>query len=447
MMFTAKAFAKAEGLTCLGDGEITHATFDSRQVRKGSMFIAVKGRNSDGILYVRSALENGAAAVLTSQENISAASEVIRYGAALILSRDPLSSLYSFVSKMKESIPGLITCAVTGSCGKTTTKEMLSSILSVRSECVSTPGNLNSEFGLPLSMLGLTESAGYAVFECGVDHVGEMDRMAETLTPEIAVVTNISNSHLESFKSRDVTAREKGKLVKASGCAFVPEECGYLDYFRTLCPEVHAVKNMFTDITELPLEGFRVTLGRERFTIPCIGRAKLTDASLAVAVARNLGFSDSEIAHGLSGMKSLFGRGRIVKEGSLSIIEDCYNANISSSIDAINTLSSIETDAGKHVIMADMRELGPESVSAHRALAGVLRSADVDDILLYGRDVETTYETLLSFGLRDKVFYTSDFDSLSREVGRRARGGDFFLLKGSRVMALERLYPAFREVC
>ena len=146
-------------------------------------------------------------------------------------------------------------------------------------------------------------------------------------------------------------------------------------------------------------------------------------------------------------MKSLFGRGRIVREGSLSIIEDCYNANISSSIDAIDTLSSIETEHSKHIVLADMRELGSESEASHRQIASALSRADVDDILLYGREVKTTYDTLLDLGLKDKVFYTHDFDSLSREVGRRARGGDYFLLKGSRVMALERLYPAFREVC
>ncbi len=447
MIFSAKAFAEAEGLVCFGDGIISHATFDSRQAVKDSMFIALRGKTSDGILYAESALKNGASAILTTEDHKELSSLTALYGAALILSPDPLSSLYSFVKRKRNSIPGLVTAGITGSCGKTTTKEMLSSILSVKGECVSTPGNLNSEFGLPLSMLGLTDTCRYSVFECGVDHVGEMDRMAETLHPDIAIVTNISNSHLESFRSRDVTAREKGKLVREARVAFVPEKCEYLDYFGTLCPEVYGVKNPFGDINEHPLTGFDVTLGRERFTIPCIGRAKLEDAALAVAAARYLGFSDSEIAKGLSKASALFGRGRIVREGSLSIIEDCYNANIRSSIDAINTLSSIVTDAGKHIVLADMRELGAESASAHREVASVLSRADIDDILLYGREVETTYETLLSLGLKDKVFYTSDFDSLSREVGKRARGGDYFLLKGSRVMALERLYPAFREVC
>lgn len=447
MIFSAKAFAEAEGLTCFGDGRIERAVFDSRQVTPHTMFIAIRGKTSDGAFYVSSALKLGASCILTTEDHRDLAGMVKAAGAALIISPDPLSSLCSFVKKKKNSISGLITAGVTGSCGKTTTKEMLSSILSVRGECVSTPGNLNSEFGLPLSMLGLTDTCRYSVFECGVDHVGEMDRMADILSPDLTIVTNISNSHLESFGSRSVTAREKGKLVKAAGCAFVPADSEYLDYFRTLCKNVVPVKNPFTDVTVHPLEGFTVTLGRERFTIPVIGRAKLIDAALAAAAAGSLGFRDCEIAEGLSRMKSLFGRGRIVREGSLSIIEDCYNANISSSIDAIDTLSSIETEHSKHIVLADMRELGSESEASHRQIASALSRADVDDILLYGREVKTTYDTLLDLGLKDKVFYTHDFDSLSREVGRRARGGDYFLLKGSRVMALERLYPAFREVC
>ena len=134
-------------------------------------------------------------------------------------------------------------------------------------------------------------------------------------------------------------------------------------------------------------------------------------------------------------------------ESGLEIIEDCYNANLPSSIDAIRTISRLETNGSKHVVLADMRELGKESISSHIELAKELYNADVDDILLYGREVKATYNRLVELGLKDKVFYTPDFISLCIEAKKRTKKGDLVLLKGSRVMALERLYPSLREVC
>ena len=212
-------------------------------------------------------------------------------------------------------------------------------------------------------------------------------------------------------------------------------------------PKLYRAAYAFDSVKDLGLNGFEVSFNNKKFTIPVIGKAKLLDASLAISVASYLGFEDEEIISGLKSVNTLFGRSRLVKESGLEIIEDCYNANLPSSIDAIRTISSINTKGNKHVVLADMRELGCESVPSHKRLAQELSCADVDDILLYGNEVKATYNTLIELGLKDKVFYTPDFNTLCEETKKRAKKGDIVLLKGSRVMALERLYPTLREVC
>ena len=172
----------------------------------------------------------------------------------------------------------------------------------------------------------------------------------------------------------------------------------------------------------------------------------LKDASLAVALARKLDIPDREIAEGLSNVESIFGRSRVVKEGCVTVIEDCYNATLDSVKDAISTVSRLSWPGKKHIILGDMRELGKQSISAHRTIGYQLASANCDNIYLYGEEVKETYSVLKRECSGRKVIYTPDFDILSDYVRSGAQGGDLMLLKGSRVMAMERLFPTLRQV-
>ena len=245
----------------------------------------------------------------------------------------------------------------------------------------------------------------------------------------------------------DITAREKAKLRSLGAKGFMLKDCEWSSIIQKSYPKLYRAAYAFDSVKDLGLDGFEVSFNNKKFTIPVIGKAKLLDASLAISVASYLGFEDEEIVSGLKSVNTLFGRSRLVKESGLEIIEDCYNANLPSSIDAIRTISSINTKGNKHVVLADMRELGCESVPSHKRLAQELSCADVDDILLYGNEVKATYNTLIELGLKDKVFYTPDFNTLCEETKKRAKKGDFVLLMGRRVMALERLYPTLMEVC
>ena len=447
MKFTLREFSFLTNSKAFGSAIIDNISFDSRNVKKGTLFVAIKGKKNDGFDWASSAIKNGASAILTSFDNFNKAKEIIKKGIPIAFSTNPLESIHTIIEIKKREINNLISIGVTGSCGKTTTKEMLSSILAQRGSCVSTIGNLNSEYGLAISMMQLKNNSKYCVFECGIDHVGEMDRMVKTLDPDIAIITNISNSHLESFGSKAITAREKSKILSLNAKGFMLEGLEWVDSIKSNYPNLSTVKFCFDSVIDLGLDGFDVSFRGKRFILPIIGRAKLLDASLAISVASYLGFNDDEIINGLRSVNTLFGRSRLVKESGLEIIEDCYNANLPSSIDAIRTISAINTTGSKHVVLADMRELGLESVDSHKKLAQELSCADVDDILLYGNEVIATYNKLIELGLKDKVFYTPDFTALCEETKKRTKKGDIVLLKGSRVMALERLYPALREVC
>ena len=447
MRFTLKEFSFLTASKHFGSAMIDSISFDSRNVKKGTLFVAIRGKNSDGFDWVKDAIRNGASAILTTTSNYSKAKEIIAKGFPIAFAENPLLSIHKMLEIKKKEINNLLSIGITGSCGKTTTKEMLSSILAQRNSCVSTIGNLNSEYGLAISMMQLKKDTAYCVFECGIDHIGEMDSMVKTLDPDIAIITNISNSHLEAFGSMDITAREKSKILSLGAKGFMLKDCEWSSIIQKSYPNLYRAAYAFDSVKDLGLDGCEVSFNNKKFTIPVIGKAKLLDASLAISVASYLGFEDEEIISGLKSVNTLFGRSRLVKESGLEIIEDCYNANLPSSIDAIRTISSINTKGNKHVVLADMRELGCESVPSHKRLAQELSCADVDDILLYGNEVKATYNTLIELGLKDKVFYTPDFNTLCEETKKRAKKGDIVLLKGSRVMALERLYPTLREVC
>lgn len=445
MRTTAREFAALSASRAFGDAVITGVTFDSRKVSSGMLFVAVCGSRVDGHDYVTSAVSAGASAVLINAGEKDRILPFINGRCAVIVAEDTLSALRRFVSIRCSSLDVHL-IGITGSCGKTTTKEMLHSILSVSSNAVKTPGNLNSEYGLPLSLLNLEKESEYGIFEIGVDHIGEMEAQAAMLSPEYSVITNIGISHLEAFGSRDRIALEKSGIILPHSEAFSLEECDFNRLFESRARVFHTVSSPFISVENLGLDGFRLSLGSGEFRLPAIGEHNLKDASLAVAVARRLGVCDKDIMAGLSSIQPVFGRSRIVKEGSVTVIEDCYNATLDSVSDAIATVDRISWKGSKHVVLGDMRELGSESRKAHEEIGYRLSSCDCDRIFLYGEEIENTYRVLKNNGLKDKVLYTRDFNELSDSVSSSASAGDLMLLKGSRVMAMERIYDALRKV-
>jgi len=424
------------------DRAFSSATYDSRKAGKGILFIATQGKARDGHDFVLDAIKNGSESFLVEGRRPDIISLINAKGLSAVVSDSSINALYSYVRKRNASM-GAVIVGITGSCGKTTTKEMVASILSEGGKVSYTPLNQNSDYGLPLSMLPLDEGTDYGVYEFGVDHIGEMERMRSLAKVDYAAITNIGISHLGNFGTRDAIAREKGKILSGAKMGFVPTSEGYLSYFKTIA-NIEGVNNPFSDIEDLALGGISMRLGSEKIHMSLVGMHNVLDASIAVALTRHLGASDKDIAIGLEKLRPLSGRGKIVKEGKVTVIEDCYNATYDSVADAIDTIDRIKWDGNKNIVLGDMRELGSESKKAHERLGERLAAATASNIYLYGEEMAETSRVLSSYG-RD-AFHTTDFHALSSEVEKNSEGGDLFLLKGSRVMAMERLYPCLRNV-
>ena len=408
MRFSSALFSYLTSAEHVGPAvEISGASCDSRKLEAGWLFVCLRGERTNGSAFVHEAVKKKAAAVLIDRCDSDV---VMRYrkDITFLVCHDVVKTLSRFASlQLLGSRP--ISIGITGSCGKTTTKEMIASILSTRGTVSRTPGNMNSTIGLPLALINSDLDCDYAVYELGVDHPGEMELLSSTLCPELAVITNIGISHLENFRTRE-----------------------------NISP--------FSEVQFLGLDGLRLTLGRHSFVMKAVGMHNVQDAALAAAVAGQLGFDDGEIAQGLSMLEPMFGRSRVVRQGSVTVIEDCYNATLDSMKDAISTVSRLSWKKDKFIVLGDMKELGSESARAHEYVGSILCNAKCEHIFLYGEEMENAYRILCDNGLRGKSVYTPDFARLSECVRTTVSKGDLVLIKGSRAMAMERLFDTLREV-
>ncbi len=420
-------------------------SIDTRHLEKGAIFFALTGEHASGCQYAAMAERRGAVAMVVDEPHLEDA--LMQSSLPLIVVDDTLRALGRFAKAMISRCAGVTYVGVTGSCGKSTTKEAISAILSVHGSTVKTPGNLNSEIGLPLSLLKVAPGTRYGVFEMGVDHVGEMKRMVDILKPDVAVLTNIGISHLEKFKSQKVIAHEKGAIFHpgldagfiSSGCPFKRE----IEKERGMILGTYAIADLSAQ--DLGLEGWRLSLGGYKCDVHVLGRHLLSDVAAAVRVARHLGVSDWEIAEGLDSFSPMEGRATVL-DGDVTIIKDCYNATLDSTSSMLETISRLSWKGSKIVVLGTMKELGAKSRYAHRTVARKIMESSLDGAFLYGSEMRDAYDLLKREGYQGELCFTEDFGELSEVVTRKVHGGDLCLVKGSRSMAMERIIPVLRQV-
>lgn len=441
--------------TIIGTGPlspITSMTIDSRKAVKGSLFIALAGENQDGHEYVTDAFATGAAAAMVSSRHAHRIkSRMVSEQQALIVVDDPLAALQRMAARHVASHPEVKRIGITGSCGKTTTKEMVASILGVLGKTAKTPGNFNSEIGLPISVFEIDGDTEYGVFEMGVDHVGEMDRMLDIWRPQVGVITNIGLSHVGKMGSVRVIAKEKSKLFHRDvEAAFIAENSAWTEYIR----RVRKVEPLpfgligtegVTNIEQLGIHGWRLEYRGVPVFLRAVGRHSLMDALAAISVAQTFGANAEEIKEGLEGFCAVPGRSRII-DGSVTIIEDWYNASVDSTSTILDYMGSLPWDGRKLAVLGSMKELGEASDGAHRQIARKLISCNLDEIYLYGKEMESAWLELRNLGFDRHVHFTDDFDTLEQKMSGETRKGDLVLLKGSRAMAMERLVPAVTSI-
>jgi UDP-N-acetylmuramoyl-tripeptide--D-alanyl-D-alanine ligase len=420
---------------------------DGRTLRAGEYFLALAGRNFDGHDFLQQVIEKGAGGIIISRQEFDLGNAFPRFP-AVVRVKDTLRALGDIAAfyRRRFSIPVV---GVTGSNGKTTTREMLAAILRATGPTLSNGGNYNNLIGVPQTLLQLGPTHRYAVIEMGTSIPGEIGRLAEIAAPDLGIITNIGVSHLENFKSRDGVFDEKSALFRAlppNGCAVINNDDPYLRTAATSLGRectTFGIENdaqvMARNITLWPsYPSFDLCFGAERLnvTLPVYGRFNVANALAAAAAAWKLGVKPAVIADALRQFVPPKMRMEVhTLVSGTTIINDAYNANPVSMKESVASLVQTFPDREKIVILGDMLELGPTAADAHRAMGEFLASQPLSRIFLYGPLMRNAQTALQNGAARHFV----DKDDLASALKGCLSPGAVVLFKASRGMAIEKI--------
>ena len=424
---------------------------DSREAEPGGLFVALRGETRDGHRFVETAFRAGAAGALVDRAALEdPALKLSGLACTLIVVEDTLKAFQDAARAYLMQFPHLLRIGITGSSGKTTTKEIAAAIIRQEKQVVMNEGNLNSETGLPLSVFKVRSHHEVGVFEAAMSKAGEMADLARVLNPHIALITNIGSAHIGILGSRDAIAEEKKKLFSeftGDNTAFIPAEDEYREflakdvrgrkifYGASSLPGLKGVRDLGLEGTEIDWEGETA-----RFGLP--GRFNFANALAAVSLAVELRLGGAAIRRGIESVKPLFARGEIFY-GRTTVIRDCYNSNPESAQAALDFCDSLEWKGRRVYVIGSMLELGDTSDDSHAALGRQLASCRADMVFLFGAETKPAADAMQEAGV--SFFYTQDMAELSRAVDAYVGGGDLVLLKGSRGCALETLTEILTE--
>ena len=414
---------------------------DTRSMSEGAVFFALRGDNFNGDEFALQALESGAAAVVVQEwkGDVPAGKAVIEVG-------DTLLALQKLAHWWRQQLD-LEVVGITGSNGKTSTKDFLTAILSQKFKVNSTKGNLNNHIGVPLSVLSATEDDEVAVWEMGMNHSGEIAPLCEIARPKYGVITNIGTAHIEYLGTRDAIAEEKGMLARAlpdDGILFLPAICEYHGYLRDRTKAsitsvgngrglVRAEESVFESnhtVFNLVIEGE----GSERVVLPVAGKHMVNNALLAAGVSWRLGMTIQEIAQGLSSAKITGGRMNRYQSNGIDVIDDTYNANPESMAAAIETLAEMPVVNGSRriIVLGKMGELGMHADSAHTRIGQLATERNLK-VVVVGEGAKA-----IADGADDSIYFAGH-DEAASWLTNEVKSGDVVLFKGSRAATIEKV--------
>jgi UDP-N-acetylmuramoyl-tripeptide--D-alanyl-D-alanine ligase len=419
-------------------------SIDSRTVGAGQLFFAVKGERLDGHDFVGTALKNGAIAAVVRKDQMSRYVGEIR----LLAVDDTLTALQTLATAVRK-LWGKPLVGVTGSAGKTTTKEAIAHVLATRFRVLKSEGNFNNHFGLPLMLLKLEPEHDVAVIEMGMSHAGEIRALAKIAQPEIGVVTNVAPVHLEFFDSIAGIARAKYELVEslpANGTAVLNADDEYVSQFgrdfkgKVVLYGTRPTANLRAEnVQSRGAEGseFDIAVGtvREHARLPLVGEHNVLNALAAVAVGLERGLTPSEAVGALATLVPADKRGQVVQLGNITVIDDCYNSNPKALQAMVDALAAMPAKR-RIVVAGEMLELGPAGEQMHRQ-AGQHIAAKKLDVLIGVRGLaQAIVEGAQNAGTRAEFVATPE--EAGEWLARETRDGDVVLLKASRGVKLEK---------
>ncbi len=424
-------------------------SIDSRTVKSGELFFAVKGERMDGHDFVDQALEKGAAAAIVRKDQLA------RYpnNTDLVAVNDPLVALQMLAAAVRR-LWGKPLIGVTGSAGKTTTKEAIAHVLSAKFLVLKSEGNFNNHFGLPLMLLKLEPEHDLAVIEMGMSHAGEIAALAKIAQPEIGVVTNVAPVHLEFFDSIAHIARAKYELIQclpANGTAALNADDEHVSKFafngKKIMYGLHSSADVRAEnIQSRGIEGSRFDLvmngQRERAVLPLVGVHNISNALAAVAVGADRGLTLAELAAALGTLAPADKRGQVVQVGNITVINDCYNSNPRALEAMVDSLA--RTPATRRIVVAgEMLELGPAGEEMHRRSGEHMAEKKIDFLVGVRGLARPMVEAAQQSGIQAVFFSTSE--EAGQWLAKETRDGDVVLLKASRGVKLERALESWKS--
>lgn len=464
------------------DEQVSGVVLDSRQVTAGGVFIATVGERVDGHRFIGDVFAKGAALVVTEKtpEETERACDVPvgAWGTYLVV-EDSFRALRDIAEYYRQKLTIPIV-GITGSVGKTSTKELIAGVLSQRYRVLKTEGNYNNEIGVPLTLLRIREEHEAAVVEMGISEFGEMHRLSKIARPDICVITNIGQCHLENLGSRDGILRAKTEIfdympVDARVC-LNGEDDKLRTVERAMCGKcLHEA----TDVSETPVPGVEpiyfglgnqacesvyadgiesrglwgsdavMHLGEESFPVrvPLPGAHMVLNAAAAACVARVLGLTAKEIAAGIRALQPVDGRGHLIRLARGTVIDDCYNANPASMKAALELLDMADTV--KVAILGDMFEMGADSDELHREVGRYAAASGADTVLCVGENARFLYETAKGAAGKAVRYYETREQLLAALDGHREEllpNGCTVLVKASHGMKFAEVVEWLRNV-
>ncbi len=445
MMFTTEEIAKVTGGALAGgDVNVESVSTDTRTLEKGALFVAVKGERFDGNDYIKQAAAAGAAAAVS---DLKAGS--VKTSIPVIYVRNSREAQLALARYYRDRFPVKL-CGVTGSVGKTSTKDMISAVLSARFNTLKTEGNLNNDIGLPKTLFRLDEKCEAAVIEMGMSDRGEISALSKTAHSNCAVITNIGFCHIENLKTRENILAAKLEILDGAADGAPLIVCGDDEYLGKLTPTDiggrRLVKYGMSDEYDVYAsdivhkddgEEFSVNYKGKSYAarIPAVGEHQVLNALAAFCVGTEFGLSPEDIVPAFMNYESSGMRQKVEQRGDMRVILDCYNASPTSMESSLKVLKSMKNDGRRIAVLGDMLELGEQSKDLHAGLAELADCADF--FFLYGREMRYCAKALRERDI--PVFHSENKEELTRNLLENIRGGDLILFKGSRGMKMEEI--------
>ena len=406
--------------------QIKNVVMDSRKVTEGSLFFAINNGNS----YVKDVLDKGASLVIADNTDIA--------DERIVKVSDTIATMQDLATKYRNKLD-IQVIGITGSNGKTSTKDIVYSLLSKKAKTLKTEGNYNNHIGLPYTLLNVTDEEKFVVLEMGMSSLGEIRRLGEISNPDYAIITNIGDSHIEFLKTRDNVFKAKTELLE-----FVNKEntfvCGDDVYLAKL--DVNKIgfnedNNFRIESYEFSDKGSKFTLDGKEYEMSLLGKHNISNTAIAIELAKKIGLSEEEIKEGLKDIKISGMRFQEIRVGEDIYINDAYNASPTSMKAAIDTLNEIYDDKYKIAILGDMLELGEDEVKYHVEVLNYLLDKKIKLIYLYGERMKKAYDIFMKNKSEEYRFWYYPTKEGIVESLKNIKMEKVILLKASRGTALE----------